>query len=128
MSEMKIPSWISFRVKPGEYEKIHDFFSKSTCLKLSEYARSVLLQRPVIFRTRNESADEFLTEMLLLKMELNHIGNNYNQAVRKLHSLNHIEEVKWWLTRHELLHENFLTHSETILERLNEIHRLWLSK
>lgn len=128
MSEQKIPSWISFRVKPAEYEKIHVFFSRSTYRKLSEYARNVLLQKPVIFQTKSESADQFLQEMLLLKKELNAIGNNYNQAVKKLHTLNHIEEVKWWLNRHESLHENFLLLSDTIFQKLDQIHRQWLSK
>ena len=128
MSEQKIPSWISFRVKPAEYEKIYGHFSKTTSRKLSEYARNVLLQKPTIFKTRNESADQFLSEMLQLKKELNAIGNNYNQAVKKLHTLNHIEEVKWWLSRHESLHENFLHLVETILQKLNQIHRQWSSE
>lgn len=128
MSEQDFPSWISFRVKPEQYEKIHGLFSKSTYRKLSEYARNVLLQKPVVFRTRNESADQFLTEMLLLKKELNAIGNNYNQAIKKLHTLNQIEEVRAWITRHERLHEAFLQQTEAILQKLNEIHRQWSSE
>jgi hypothetical protein len=127
MSEPKIPSWISFRVKPAEYLKIHGLFSNSTHRKLSEYARNVLLQKPVIIRTRNESADQFLHEMIGLKKELNAIGNNYNQAVKKLHTLNHISEVKCWLNSHEQLHQNFLQLTEIIFQKLNEIHRQWLS-
>lgn len=128
MSEQKIPSWISFRVKSAEYEKIYGHFSKTTSRKLSEYARNVLLQKPVIFKTRNESADEFLSEMLQLKKELNAIGNNYNQAIKKLHTLNHIEEVKWWIQTHESLHQSFLHLTETILQKLNQIHRQWSSE
>ena len=127
MSEHRIPSWISFRVKPAEYQKIHGLFSQTTHRKLSEYARNVLLQKPVIVKFRNESADQFLSQMLLLKKELSAIGNNYNQAVKNLHTLNHIQEVKWWLTRHEPLHQNFLELSELIFQNLNEIHRQWLS-
>lgn len=128
MSELKIPSWISFRVRPEEYLKIHGRFSKTTHRKLSEYARNVLLQKPVYVKYRNESADQFLAEMLLLKQELNAIGNNYNQAVKKLHTLNHIEEVKFWLSRHELMHAQFLELSEQIYTRLNEIHQQWSSE
>src|SRR5690349_17355853 len=112
INNSKIPSWISFRVKPDEYQKIHALFSKTTHRKLSEYARNVLLQKPVIIKIRNESADQFLREMLLLKKELNAIGNNYNQAVKKLHTLNPIGEVKWWLNTHEPLHQNFLQLTE----------------
>ncbi|MBI3139798.1 MAG: plasmid mobilization relaxosome protein MobC [Sphingobacteriales bacterium] len=128
MSEHKIPSWISFRVRPAEYQKIHGLFSKSTHRKLSEYARNVLLQKPVTIKVRNESADQFLHEMIGLKKELNAIGNNYNQAVKKLHSLNHINEVKGWLTAHEPLHQNFLQLTESIFQQLNEIHRQWSSE
>ena len=128
MSEHKIPSWISFRVKPAEYQKIHILFSQSTHRKLSEYARNVLLQKPVIIRTRNQSADQFLDQMIGLKKELNAIGNNYNQAVKKLHTLNHISEVKGWLNSHEPLHLNFQQLTERIFQKLNEIHRQWSSE
>lgn len=128
MSEHKIPSWISFRVKPDEYQKIHGLFSKSTHRKLSEYARNVLLQKPVTIKVRNESADQFLNEMILLKKELNAIGNNYNQAVKKLHTLNHISEVKGWLNSHEALHHNFLLLTERIFQKLNKIHQQWSSE
>ena len=128
MSEHKIPSWISFRVNPEEYQKIHGLFSKTTHRKLSEYARNVLLQKPVTIKVRNESADQFLHEMIGLKKELNAIGNNYNQAVKKLHTLNHISEVKWWLNQHEALHQNFLQLTGKIFQKLNEIHRQWSSE
>ena len=128
MSENKIPSWISFRVKPAEYQKIHGLFSKSTHRKLSEYARNVLLQKPVTIKVRNESADQFLHEMIGLKKELNAIGNNYNQAVKKLHTLNHISEVKGWLNSHEALHHNFLLLTERIFQKLNKIHQQWSSE
>jgi hypothetical protein len=128
MSEQKIPSWISFRVKPAEYQKIHLLFSKSTHRKLSEYARNMLLQKPVTFKVRNESADQFLSEMIGLKKELNAIGSNYNQVVKKLHTLNHINEVKGWLNSHEPLHQSFLQLTERIFQKLNEIHRQWSSE
>lgn len=128
MNEHKIPSWISFRVKPAEYQKIHGLFSKSTHRKLSEYARNMLLQKPVTFKVRNESADQFLSEMIGLKKELNAIGSNYNQVVKKLHTLNHINEVKGWLNSHEPLHQSFLQLTERIFQKLNEIHRQWSSE
>lgn len=124
----KSPSWISFRVKPEEYRKIHGLYSQSTHRKLSEYARNVLLQKPVTFKVRNESADQFLHEMIGLKKELNAIGNNYNQAVKKLHTFNHIGEVKGWLNAHESIHQNFLQLTEIIFQKLNEIHCKWLSE
>ena len=128
MNEQKSREWISFRVKPDEYNKIHNYFSQTTCRKLSGYARNVLLQKPVIIKYRNQSADSFLEEMIGLKKELNAIGNNYNQAVRKLHTLDHLSEVSAWLKLNSLTHELFFQKTTEILEKLNQIHQLWSSE
>lgn len=121
-------SWISFRVKPKEYDTIHGHFSKTTCRKLSEYARNVLLQKPVVIKFRNESADAFLAEMILLKNELNAIGNNYNQSVKRLHTMDRLPEIKQWLQNDQVFRESFLKKTEQISERMDQIYRLWLSK
>lgn len=130
MSEemMKSKSWISFRVKPDEYDKIHGHFEKTTCRKLSEYARKVLLQKPVIVKFRNQSADDFLSEILQLKRELNAIGHNYNQSVKKLHTLNHDKEVRRWLTENEIITDSFQQKIEVIFLKMDQIHRQWSSE
>ena len=50
---------------------------------------------------RNQSADDFLKEMLVLKKELNGIGNNFNQAVHKLHLLDKIPEFRAWVIQYD---------------------------
>lgn len=92
--ESKTKSWISFRVKPKEYEQIHSHFLTTTCGKLSEYAPNILLQKPVNIRYRNQSADDFLAEMILLKNELNAFGNNFNQVVKRLPTIDSIPEIR----------------------------------
>jgi hypothetical protein len=126
--QQQTKSWISFRVKPNEYDTIHGYFSKTTCRKLSEYARNVLLQKPVVVKFRNQSADDFLAEMILLKNELNAIGNNYNQAVKRLHTMERIPEVKLWLQNDQVFREAFFKKTEQISEYMDQIYRLWLSK
>ncbi len=37
--------WMHLRLKPEEYAKIQKQFSKSTCRKLSDYARKILLDK-----------------------------------------------------------------------------------
>lgn len=122
-----LKTWISFRVKPEEYATIHRHYKNSTCPKLSEYARKILLNKPVTIRYRNESADEFLQEMLAIKKELNAIGHNYNQVVKKLHTLSHDSEVRHWLAEHERIHHTILLQQEKIFLKVDQIHRQWLS-
>ena len=95
MSEEKTDKkkgWITFRVKPEEYDRIHKLFRATTHRKLSEYARKVLLNKPVVIKYRNESVHELLSAMISVKNELNPIGKNFNQVVKKLHTLNQISE------------------------------------
>jgi hypothetical protein len=124
----KAKNWISFRVKPQQYEQIHKNFSSTTCRKLSDYARKVLLNKPVFVKYRNQSADEFLSAMVPLKNELNYIGNNFNQAVKKLHTLNQISEFKTWLISYEADKEILLKKVDEISSKINQIYGQWLQE
>ena len=92
--------------KGRRIDKIHKLFRATTHRKLSEYARKVLLNKPVTIKYRNASIDEFLTDMIPVKNELNSTGKNFNQAVKKLHTIDQSDEVKIWLLLNEKLIEN----------------------
>src|SRR5207302_1418170 len=61
---------IHIRLKLSDFNVIHKRFSSSTCRKLSEYVRDVLLNKPIIIKQRNQSLDDFMTEMIKLRNEL----------------------------------------------------------
>jgi hypothetical protein len=126
MSDSK--EWISFRVKPAEYDQIEQLRKTTTCRNLSEYARKVLLTKPVVVKYRNQSADQFLTEMLLFKNELSAIGNNFNQAVKRLHSLDGLPQMRSWLMIYDSTHKSFLNKVNEINEHLVQIYELWSQK
>lgn len=120
--------WINIRVNEDEYIKIENWYKKTTCQSISEYTRDLLLRQPVIIKYRNQTADEFLSQMIGLKNELSAIGNNYNQAVHRLHILDRVAEIKSWLLIHEPTHQSFMKKTEEIQFALNEIYQLWLQK
>ena len=120
--------WLTVRLNEDEEKKLNKFFSRTTSGSLSEYARDVLLREPVNVIYRNQSADEFLTEMILLKKELNAIGNNFNQVVHKLHTLDHIAEIKGWTILNESSKKNFMKKVDEIKEKMNQIYWQWLQK
>lgn len=121
-------NWISFRVKPEEYQVIYRHFEITTCRKLSEYARRVLLEKPVTVNYRNQSADEILSAMYQVKNELNAIGNNFNQAVHKLHTLDTVPEIKVWAMLNESSKQALLHKVEEIRIRMTQIFELWSRK
>jgi len=113
-SKNNLTKRIYIRLKQSDFNIIHKRFSSSSCKKLSEYARDVLLNKPVIIKQRNQSLDDFMTEMIKLRNELNKIGNNFNQSVKKLYTLQQINEFKTWL----VLNEN---DKKILIEKVNEI-------
>ncbi len=128
MSETKnnLSKWLHIRLKEEDYNKINNKFSKSTCRKLSEYARRVLLDKVVTVNQRNQSFDDFMTEMIRLRNELNAIGNNFNQSVKKLHTLNQLHEFKTWLILNEDNQKILLQKVEEIKSKINQISDKWL--
>jgi MobC-like protein len=120
--------WLTIRLSEEEEKKLHKLYSKTTSRGLSEYARDVLLKEPVFVLYRNQSADHFLSEMIELKKELNAIGNNFNQAVHKLHTLDHDHQIKAWLVLNESQKRIFFKKVDEIKEKVSQIYQLWLQK
>jgi hypothetical protein len=117
---------LQVRLTPKELEKISHKFSHSTSHKLSDYVRKKLLDKPIAVYTRNQSLDDFMTEMIAMRNELNAIGNNYNQVVKRLHSLQYFEEIKTWLLLNESTKQILLKKVDEIKSKINQINTEWL--
>ena len=120
--------WLTIRLSEDEKKKLNTFYGRTTSGSLSEYAREVLLQEPVTVLYRNQTADDFLAEMIQLKKELNAIGNNFNQAVHRLHTLDHIPEIKSWTILNETGKKSFPKKVDEINQRVHQIYELWSQK
>lgn len=81
--------WLHLRLTEKEKLQIHKSFLKTTQRKLSDYARKILLGKPMIATYRNASIDELMNELIKLRKDLNGLANNFNQTVHKLHTLDH---------------------------------------
>ncbi len=89
--------------------------------------RRRMLSQPITVSYRNQSADAFLTEMIGLKNELSAIGKNFNQMVKRLHSLDS-SDVKIWAMVNESSKELLIKKVEDIRKKLNQIYELWLQR
>jgi len=119
---------VTVRFKETEFKYLEIQFKKSTCRKLSDYIRKVLLGKPVVITYRNASADAFLSEMGGLKNELSAIGNNFNQAVKRLYLLEKIPEFKIWIQLNEATRDVFMKKTEEIRLRMHQLYEQWLQK
>lgn len=120
--------FIKIRMNEDELKCLKKNQHKTTEKTLSEYVRKVSLQKPVIVKYRNQSTDDFLKQMLDLKKELNAIGNNFNQAVHKLHILEKIPEFRSWVSHYDNLKHALMTKVEEIKLRMNQLYELWSQK
>ena len=87
--------------------------------------RKVLLTGKVTVLTRNQSLDDFMTEMIELRNQLSAIGNNLNQAVHKLHTLNKIYEFRNWIITNELDKTILMNKVDEIKNRINQFAEKW---
>lgn len=117
---------IGLRLTCKEYEQIEKKCKNSTSKKLSEYVRRILFDKPITVYQRNQSLDDFMAEMILLRNELSSIGNNFNQAVKKLHTLDQIAEFKAWIVTYELEKKILFNKVDEIKNRINKIADEWL--
>jgi len=114
------------RLSPEEYMKIHGRWQSSTCRKLSDYLRRKLLDKPIVATYRNQSLDDFMAETMRLRNELNAIGNNFNQAVKKLHTLQNPTDFKQWIITWGVDKKIFFDKVETVKNHIQKVAEKWL--
>ena len=120
--------FVKIRMSRAEVEQLKKLHRQSTERSISNYLRKLALQKPVIVKYRNATADDFLREMVELKRELSAIGNNYNQAVKKLHLLEKIPEFRGWILINKGLQEKLLDKVESINNKITQLYEQWLLK
>lgn len=119
---------LKVRMNAAEKKQLKKLQQSSTEKTISNYVRKVALQKPVIINYRNQSADDFLKDMLELTKQLNGVGNNFNQAVHKLHTLDRIPEFRNWINEQKALQKQVVQNIEVIRLRMNQLYEQWLQK
>ena len=117
---------VGLRLTPDEYAKIEKKWKASTCRKLSDYVRRGLFEKPIVTTYRSSSQDDLLAELSRLRNELNAVGNNFNQAVKKLHTLSQIDEFKSWLIAYEVEKKILSNKVDEVRNNVKKILETWL--
>jgi hypothetical protein len=117
---------IRLRLTPREYDLITARWRQTTSNDLSEYLRKVMFGKPVTVRHRNQSLDDLMATLILLRGELNVIVHNYNQVVKQLHQLRGIEPIANWLRQHDGAWETINQKITDIKATISHIDDQWL--
>jgi len=118
--------WLHLRLTDQEKIQIHKAFLKTTQRRISDYARNILLGKPMIATYRNASMDEMMTELIALRKDLNGLANNFNQTVHKLHTLDNGSSLEGLLTRYEKQRKVLFEKVENMRVMMNKIGKEWL--
>lgn len=114
------------RFTTAEYAALERRFKTTTCRQMSEYLRNCLLHKPVTVKHRDASLDEFMLEFIRLRKELTALGNNFNQTVKKLHTLQQIADFRQWVLDTESQRERLLFQVSEIQKMTSKMTQKWL--
>lgn len=119
---------VPVRLTPTEYKTVQQAQKKTHFNKLSEYLRSLIMGKPVVLSYRDRSMDEMLEELVLLRRELNAIGNNLNQAVRNINAAHGNADSRLWLNLLETVNGKLQPSITEIKDCMSQFSELWLQK
>ncbi|MBU7571434.1 MAG: plasmid mobilization relaxosome protein MobC [Flavobacterium sp.] len=117
---------IGLRLTPEEYVQIEQKWKNTSCRKLSDYIRRHLFEKPIVTIYRSKSEDDAIEELSRLRTELNHIGNNFNQAVKRLNTLENSDQFKDWFTAYELEKRTLSNKVDEIRMHMKKLAERWL--
>lgn len=115
--------WVNVRMNEEEFTTLENNRKKTTERTNSNYLRKIATNEPVKMLMRNASQDDFTTEIIQLRKELNAIGQNFNQAVRKLHTLKMIPEFRTWIQTYEQTRREILSRADNICSSIEKNYR-----
>ncbi len=109
-----------------EYSKIEHQWIGSTCQTRNNYLRNQIFEKPITINCRDQSIDEYMSEIIQLRGELNALCNNFNKIEIKLDSLRQIPEYIVWLISIKLEKEKLLVKVEEIKNHIKKMAEKWL--
>lgn len=119
---------VTTRFYPSEYEVLEKRFKKTPYKDMSEYSRHVILEKEITVTYRDKAMDEVLEELILLRRELNAIGNNLNQAVRNINSAHGGADTRLWTNLLGVVNAKLEPTIIHIKDRMNQFAELWSQK
>lgn len=117
--------YLEVRLTEAEHQQLKELVSQTLSPSKSSYCRRVLLQKPVIIRTHNESLDQFIADMVQLRKELKNIGDDVNQSVHHLQTLQTLPEIQQWILINEQDKTQLFRIIETISNHIDNAYQLW---
>jgi hypothetical protein len=70
MTQPETKRFLSIRLTPKEFQEVQRHLHSSACQSLTEYAKKVLTNKPVVIKVRDQSKDDILECLINIKNKL----------------------------------------------------------
>ncbi|WP_231559630.1 plasmid mobilization protein [Flavobacterium rivuli] len=117
---------IYVRLTDKEFTNLENRFKTSTCQNLSDYVRRCLFNRPITTITRDAATDDLILQMSQLNYELNAVGNNFNQLVKKVNSTPQFTDAKSLFLLVENQKKALVSKIDEVKEQIQKMAEKWL--
>jgi len=117
---------IYVRLNDKEFITLESRRKNTTCRTTSDYVRHCLFSRPITTITRDASADEAIMQISHLNHELNAIGSNFNQLVRKVNASSQAAEINGLLLLLDSQKKVMFSKIDEVKEQLQKLSEKWL--
>lgn len=117
---------IYVRLTDKEFTTLENRCKNTTCRSVSDYVRHCLFSKPITTVTRDASADEAIRQMSHLNRELNAIGSNFNQLVRRVNATAQALDLKGLLSLFESQKKTLFSKIDEVKAQLQKLAERWL--
>ncbi|HVS95122.1 MAG TPA: hypothetical protein VHE54_01515 [Puia sp.] len=62
--------FLSIRLSPDEFDEVYRQLQKTTCRSLTEYAKKMLTNKPIVVKVRDQTREDILQQLGLIKSRL----------------------------------------------------------
>ena len=73
MTENPSTRFVSIRLSPDEFKDVYRYLQESTCRSLTEYAKKLLTNKPIVVKVRDQSREDVLQQLTLIKTRLDNL-------------------------------------------------------
>lgn len=122
----KITRYVGLCFTHEQYDQIHNKLKATTCRTLSEYIRNHLIGKPITINYRDQTLDEYLSQIIQLRAELNLLVISYNESLKMRGSNELIPEYTDWFISSEQQRKSILHKVDEIKNNILKIAEKWL--
>ena len=122
----KKEKWLHLRLSEQEYNIILARFNGTFSDSLSQYAREVLMGKPLIGRVRDQALDDVMSELTNIRKDLNAYGKNFNQVAKKVNQHQDFALVSAWLSAFENEEKNLGQVRSELEKLIQKLLEKWL--